>query len=62
MTKSHKKASVFRSLYRAAMESREREASRHVNHALRRFDDEELASRGIELSAFSGGQSVRALI
>jgi hypothetical protein len=53
MTKSHKPVSVFRSVFRAAMKSRAREASRHVNQALSMLDDEALLRRGLSRDAIS---------
>jgi hypothetical protein len=62
MTQSHKKASVFRTALRTAVEGRARHASRFVNGALRMLDDEALKARGIDRKALSGDKSFRALV
>jgi hypothetical protein len=62
MTKSHKKASVFRSALRVVVEGRARHASRYVNGALRMLDDEALKARGIDRNALTADKSFRALV
>ncbi|NJR13433.1 MAG: hypothetical protein HC779_03255 [Phyllobacteriaceae bacterium] len=61
MTKSHKPASVFTSVYRAAMESRARQASRYMNDALRSLDDDALAARGLLRDGYAGA-SFRSML
>lgn len=45
---SQKPASIFRKMLNRMIEARAREASRHINRALKAMDDEGLIERGIE--------------